>query len=191
MRICGILLAAGAAKRFGGGKLLHPLADGTPLGAASARNLLAALPDVLAVVRPGDEELAAVLKHAGCEVTVCAEAIHGMGNSLAHAIAARRAADGWVIALADMPSLKPATISAVARAIEGGAVLAAPEYDGKRGHPVGVSSRFRDDLLRLDGDAGARDIVAAHLGELTLIGCDDPGVLLDIDRREDLARGAH
>ena len=41
-------------------------------------------------------------------------------------------------------------------------------------------------LLTLDGDAGARDIVAAHFNELTLIDCDDPGVLHDIDRREDL-----
>jgi CTP:molybdopterin cytidylyltransferase MocA len=60
LRICGILLAAGAAKRFGGGKLLHPLPDGTPLGVAAARNLAMALPGVLAVVRPGDSALAAM-----------------------------------------------------------------------------------------------------------------------------------
>jgi molybdenum cofactor cytidylyltransferase len=190
LRICAILLAAGAAKRFGGGKLLHPLADGTPLGVASARNLLAALPDVVAVVRPGDDELAHALEAAGCEVTVCAEAVRGMGNSLAHAVAARRDAGGWVIALADMPSIKPATIAAVARAIEEGAPLAAPLFQGQRGHPVGIGERFRNDLLKLDGDAGARDIVAAHQDELVLIECGDPGVLLDIDKRGDLPGGA-
>jgi len=186
LRICGILLAAGAAKRFGGGKLLHPLPDGTPLGVAAARNLAMALPGVLAVVRPGDSALAAVLEAAGCEVTVCAEAVHGMGNSLAHAIAARRDADGWVIALADMPALMPSTITAVADALKRGAPLAAPVYQGRRGHPVGIAGRFRDDLLGLRGDAGARELIAAHAGEVTLIACDDPGALLDIDRREDL-----
>jgi molybdenum cofactor cytidylyltransferase len=190
LRICAILLAAGAATRFGGGKLLHTLADGTPLGVASARNLLAAVPDVMAVVRPGDDALAAALSDAGCEVTVCAEAARGMGASLAHAIAARRDADGWVIALADMPSIKPATILAVTRAIEGGVLLAAPLFQGRRGHPVGIAGRFRDELQKLDGDAGARDIVAAHKDEIVLIDCDDAGVLLDIDRREDLPRGA-
>lgn len=40
----------------------------------------------------------------------------------------------------------------------------------------------------LDGDAGARDIIAAHTGELVLIECDDPGVLHDIDQREDLTK---
>ncbi len=190
LRISGILLAAGAATRFGGGKLLHALADGTPLCIAAARNLLTALPDVLAVVRPGDDELARLLKAAGCEVTICADAVRGMGCSLAHAIGMRRDAAAWIVALADMPALKAATISSVARALEGGAVLAAPAYQGARGHPVGIGSRFREDLIKLDGDAGARDIVAAHRSEIVLIDCDDPGVLLDIDRPEDLPRGS-
>lgn len=190
MTLSGILLAAGAARRFGGGKLLHPLADGTPVGVAAARNLLAAMPDVLAVVRPGDEAMAALLAAAGCEVTVCAAAVNGMGCSLAHAIGRRRDAGGWVIALADMPAIRPATIQAVARALDAGAALAAPAFDGKRGHPVGISSRFREELLALDGDAGARDIMVAHRSELQLIDVDDAGVLLDIDRPEDLGRGA-
>ncbi len=168
---------------------MHPLADGTPLGVAAARNLLAALPDVLAVVRPGDDELAAGLRAAGCAVTVCSEAAQGMGRSLAHGVAARRDAGGWVIALADMPALRPATIAAVAHALEGGAALAAPFFRGRRGHPVGLAGRFRDDLLRLTGDAGARDLVAAHAGELQRIDGDDGGVLLDIDRRDDLPPG--
>ncbi len=189
LRMSGILLAAGAGSRFGGGKLLHPLADGTPMGVAAARKLLAALPDVLAVVRPGDDELARLLRDAGCEVSVCAEAVHGMGCSLAHAVAKRRDADGWVIALADMPALKPGTIESVVQTLSAGAALAAPAYQGRRGHPVGIASRFRDDLLKLAGDAGARDIMAAHKNHIVLIDCDDPGVLLDIDRREDLPRG--
>ena len=167
----------------------NALADGAPLGVAAARNLLQAVPDVVAVVRPGDDALAALLKAAGCTVTVCADAVHGMGHSLAHAIAARRDADGWVIALADMPSVRPATIAAVAAAINEGAALAAPVVEGKRGHPVGIAACFRDDLLKLTGDAGARDIIAAHRGDMKLIECGDPGVLQDIDTRADAARG--
>ena len=157
---------------------------------AAARKLLAVLPDVLAVVRPGDDELARLLREAGCEVSVCAEAVHGMGCSLAHAVAKRRDADGWAIALADMPALKLGTIESVVRALSSGAELAAPAYQGRRGHPVGMGRCFRDDLLNLSGDAGARDIMAAHKNDIVLIDCDDPGVLLDIDRREDLPRGA-
>ena len=56
--IVGILLAAGSASRFGGGKLLATLPDGTAVGVAALRNLLAAVDAVIAVVRPGDDVLA-------------------------------------------------------------------------------------------------------------------------------------
>lgn len=188
LNISAILLAAGSGSRFGGDKLLHPLPDATPIGVAAARNLLAAVPDVVAVVRPGDFPLADLLEQEGCYVMVCPQAARGMGASLAHGVAQRRGADGWIVALADMPLIKSATIAAVARELEAGKELVAPVYQGQRGHPVGFGKRFGTQLLALDGDAGARDIIAAHKGELVLVECDDPGVLHDVDRREDLKR---
>ena len=189
MNICAILLAAGSGSRFGGDKLLHPLPDGMPIGVAAARNLLAAVPDVVAVVRPGDFPLADLFEQEGCRVTVCPHAARGMGASLAHGVGVCRGADGWVVALADMPSIKSATIAAIARELEAGRNLVAPAYHGERGHPVGFGKRFAAQLLALDGDAGARDIVETHNGELMLVECDDPGILHDIDRRDDLQRG--
>jgi molybdenum cofactor cytidylyltransferase len=63
-----------------------------------------------------------------------------------------------------------------------------PAFQGERGHPVGFGRRFAAQLLALDGDAGARDIISAHKNELTLVECGDPGVLQDVDRREDLTK---
>ena len=186
MNISAILLAAGSGTRFGGDKLLHPMPDGVSIGAHAARNLIAAGLDVIAVVKPGDFPLADMLEQEGCYVTVCRDAARGMGASLAHAIAASRGADGWIIALADMPRIKSTTIVAIARELEAGRDLVAPAYAGQRGHPVGLGKRFGAQLLTLAGDAGARDIIAAHKDELVLVECDDPGILHDIDRREDL-----
>ena len=87
-----------------------------------------------------------------------------------------------------MPRIRPETVRAVARALAGGAALAAPRYRGERGHPVGFSSRFRDELLALDDDSGARGIVARHRDELVLLDCDDAGIVLDVDVPEDLER---
>jgi molybdenum cofactor cytidylyltransferase len=188
MRIVGILLAAGQGSRFGGGKLLAHLADATPVGLASARNLAAALDEVIAVVRPEDARLADVLRGAGIAVEPCATAWQGMGASLAHAVRASADADGWIVALADMPLVRPATIRAVAQALEGGAALVAPEYRGERGHPVGFARVYRERLAALEGDAGARDIVRAERERMTLLPCDDPGVLADIDTALDLER---
>ncbi len=186
LNIHGLLLAAGAGSRFGGGKLTHML-DGVALGARSARNLLAAGVNVTAVVRPGSDELRRVLETEGCTVTVCANAADGMGVSLAHAIAQTRDASGWVVALADMPRIRPETIRQIAEKLEQGVLIAAPSYQGERGHPVGLSDRLRDELLALTGDEGARHVVKRHLKDVVMIEVDDPGVLFDIDRREDIA----
>ena len=182
----GILLAAGASSRFGANKLLHPLPDGTPIAIASARTLLAALPGALAVVRPGSEPLQKLLREAGCEVTVCPRAEEGMGLSLAHAVAASGTAGGWVVALADMPFIRPDTITAVAARLEAGALIAAPVLCGERGHPVGLSAALREELLVLQGDEGARSVLKRHAVSIQLVEVDDAGIHRDVDTPGDL-----
>jgi molybdenum cofactor cytidylyltransferase len=190
-RIAGVLLAAGAGTRFGGAKLDAPLPDtGIAIGAAACRNLHRALRDVVAVVRPGDDALAALLRFEGARVTFCERAHEGMGVSLACGVAASSDAAGWVVALADMPWIAPATIGAVAQRLAKGASIALPRYRGRRGHPVGFAAEHRVALMALSGDEGARRIVAAHAAHVVELDVDDPGVLRDIDRREDLGAGS-
>lgn len=185
-----ILLAAGAGARFGGGKLLHPLEDGIAIAAHAARNLIAAGLGVTAVVRSGDFPVAELLEQEGCVVTVCTDAALGMGVSLAHGVGVTRDASGWIVALADMPRIRPDTIKRVVQALAGGAGIAAPAYQGDRGHPVAFSARFLHDLQNLTGDSGARAIVQRNQALVRVIDGDDPGVLLDIDRPGDLVRCA-
>jgi len=183
--IVGVLLAAGRGERFGSHKLLARLPHGTAIGIAAARNLIDVLPDCVAVLRPGDEILASLLAAEGLRIVVNPNADDGMGTSLACGVAAAEA-DGWVIALADMPAIRPTTIQAVAEAIAAGAPLAAPVFHGERGHPIGFARRFHAALAALKGDRGGRDILAQHANELHLIEVDDPGVLVDIDREDDI-----
>lgn len=188
MNVSAILLAAGSGSRFGGEKLLHPLPDGTAIGAQAARNLIAAGLGVVAVVKAGDFPLADMLEQEGCYVTVFRDSALGMGASLAHGISASRSADAWLVALADMPSVSSTTISILTRELEKGAALVAPTFQGQRGHPVGFGKRFATELLALTGDVGARDLLSRNQAELALIECGDAGVLHDIDRRSDLLR---
>jgi molybdenum cofactor cytidylyltransferase len=109
-----------------------------------------------------------------------------MGVSLACGVREGGIADGWIVALADMPWIAPASISAVADAIKGGAEIAAASYRGDRGHPVGFAKSYFRALTALTGDEGARSIVAARKWALQAIDVDDPGVLRDVDRPTDL-----
>lgn len=188
MTLRAIMLAAGSGSRFGGGKLLAPLPDGTPVGVASWRNLTSAVSECIAVVRSGDAALREVLESEGATVIECAQAHSGMSRSLIAGLRATANSDGWIIALGDMPYIKPATICKVADAITQGELIALPTYHGKRGHPVGLSSRLQAELLKIQGDEGARDVVRRHADACCLIACDDdPGILRDIDTRDDLA----
>jgi molybdenum cofactor cytidylyltransferase len=192
MALVGILLAAGRGKRFDPSgvqnKLLQTLRGDNDSGdvvvAASARNMLAVLPRVLAIVRPGDDKVAALLGGLGCEVRVCADADLGMGESLTTAIEHTRGAEGWLIGLGDMPHVRPETMRALVATIERGARIAAPVHEGRRGNPVAFSSFHLPLLLALDGDQGARAILKSHAVSEVIV--DDIGVVRDIDTPGDL-----
>jgi len=192
-RIVGILLAAGQGARFGGDKLLAPIAMPSagaagvaPIGVAAALNLIGAIPDSIAVVRPRDTQLAAHFTDAGLRVVPCMNAGDGMSATLACGIAATVDADGWIVALGDMPWIAESTILRVVRAIADGAVVAAPFYGQLRGHPVGFGAACFAELSVLSNDDGAKSVVAAHRDLLVRIDVDDAGTLRDVDRPDDL-----
>ncbi|MGH8713226.1 MAG: nucleotidyltransferase family protein [Casimicrobiaceae bacterium] len=188
--VVGILLAAGSGSRFGGDKLRATLSDGRPLALAALAPLAAAVDAVIAVVRPGDSAVESLFRGPGAIVAACPDAAKGIGASLACGVreAQRRfpQAQGAVVALADMPWVSAQTVARVAAALRNGAALAAPAYRGARGHPVAIGARYFTELRTLSGDEGARALLAAHASEIELIAVDDPGVLRDVDTREDL-----
>lgn len=187
MKFVGLLLAAGSASRFGSDKLQHPLPHGVAIAVQAARHLIAVVPRVVAVVRPGTDDTARSLAAEGCEVVVCDKAVEGMGASLACATRAAGAADGYLVALADMPFVRPSTIAAVRDALAGGALLAAPYWRARRGHPVGFAGSLRAELEALTGDEGAKRVLAAHEARLLKVAVGDPGAIRDIDKPSDLA----
>lgn len=186
MNIVGLLLAAGSASRFGSDKLSHSLPHGVAIAVQAARHLRPQVSGVVAVVRPGADQLSRNLAAEGCEVVVCENAAEGMGASLACAARAAGPTDGYLVALGDMPFVRPSSIAAVRDALAAGAPLAAPFWRARRGHPVGIAGRFHADLLALRGDEGAKALLGAG-HQLVKIAVGDPGVIRDIDTPADLA----
>jgi len=184
----GILLAAGFGRRFDPAglrnKLLETLPDGRTVAWRSARTLAAGLPNSIAVVRPGMPELAEELRRGGCRVIEAPEAEAGMGAALRAGVAACADARGWVVALADMPWLSMELVRAVALTITSRDTIAAPWRDGQRGHPVGFGAAWKDELLKLDGDEGARALLKSQ--PVTRILTEDDGAFRDIDLPGDL-----
>jgi molybdenum cofactor cytidylyltransferase len=157
-----------------------------PIAVQSARHLRTGVERIVAVVKPGASDLEKRLQDEKCEVVVCDNAAEGMGASLACAARAAGKAQGYLVALADMPFVRPSSIAAVRATLEGGAPLCAPYFRARRGHPVGISGSFFERLLSLRGDEGARKLLVEHEKALVKIAVGDPGVIRDIDKPEDL-----
>jgi len=182
--VTGVLLAAGFSSRFGSNKLLAEI-NGRPMIEYSAA-ALAPCDRIIALVRADDEAVLSLLHTSGIVCVVNPEPARGMGYSIACAVNASSQSSGWCLLPADMPYLKASTTQQLVETLRAGAVLAAPFYQGQRGHPVAFSSRFRQALAALDGDTGARSIVKHNLEQLTAIATDDAGVLADIDTAGEL-----
>ena len=182
--ITGLLLAAGSSSRFGGHKLLQVI-RGKPLVLHSAASLQPC-DRVIVVVRQNDHPLQDLLQSAGIETIINHEAEQGMGRSIACGVKASEGSDGWCVLPGDMPFVDTNTTMRIAEQMRNGAELVAPFYHGQRGHPVCFSRRYREQLMALQGDTGARDIVRVEHEVLTKVIASDPWILVDIDMPEDL-----
>ena len=166
--VLGVVLAAGGSARMGRPKQLADLA-GRPL-----------LAHVLAALDPAPVD----------RVVVALGGAAGMGHVRASSLA--RAGGDWravVVLLGDQPLV---TGRAVARVVEAWRAGAGPvvtaTYGGRPGHPKLFDRRLLPDLLRLTGDTGARDLVAAHPEWVHQVEVGDLGSDADVDVEADLAR---
>lgn len=183
-----IVLAAGAGSRFGGGKLLAPYAGGVLVEAAIRAALAAPVERVMVVVQP-DAVTASWAKGERVTAVPCADWAEGMAASLRAGIVALPAdAEGAFVFLGDMPRIPSDIPPKLVEAVRSGAPAALPTCEGRDGHPVLFAARLFPDLLTRKGDQGARRIVAALGDQVARTSTPDPGVLIDIDRPEDLDR---
>jgi molybdenum cofactor cytidylyltransferase len=184
-----VVLAAGRSERFGAGrhKLAQPLGATSVLAQTLARAIASHLRTVVvttaAFVDVARSSVAArdvvVLPEAGS----VAGASLGKGASIAAGVRASPDSAGWLVLPGDMPLVRPATLLAVARALDHHAVAYA-QYRGRRGHPVGFAAELYPELTELSGDEGARRIIARY--PAFAVDLDDPGILVDIDTEDDL-----
>jgi molybdenum cofactor cytidylyltransferase len=182
----GILLAAGKSERFGSNKLLHPITDNRPMLLVTAGKLASVLPGSIIVINEQLNPFTTELEQLGLRVVVNEQAEQGMGSSIACGVGASQQASGWLIMLADMPYIKTETITLLVTRLEHGANIVAPVYDKQRGHPVGFDQCYKDELLALDQDTGARQVIKKHQDKLELVTVDDTGVIIDVDQASDL-----
>ena len=190
-KLAGILLAAGLSRRMGGvNKLLaqHGSSQLVELPAQVLRQAVDAglLSEAFAVVGHEADRVAAVLNKCGLKTLENPAYAEGLASTLRCALAALPIdIDGLLVMLGDMPSVRLADIKALVRAFDPrtGSTIVVASHHGKRGNPVIIGERHFIELHDLEGDVGARGILATNAVTEVAAG---PGVLRDIDLPEDL-----
>ena len=180
-----LVLAAGQGSRYQGSrhKLAEALGGSTVLGTTVRHAIETQLPVLVVTTAALAPLLMRQIATRDILVLSADDARRGMGDSIAAGVAERSGAPGWLILPGDMPLVQPASMLAVATALEQHPVAYA-QHRGRQGHPVGFAAELYSELIQLRGDDGARRVVArypAHGQEV-----DDPGVLLDLDTVSDL-----
>lgn len=187
--IAALLLAAGAARRFGAPKLLQEI-DEKPIVRWSAESLRGAPVDETIVVVPRDHTgLQRALVGLDVRFVVNDHADRGMGSSLACGVSALGSnVDAVLVALADEPLVgRTALLRVVERYRAGGARIVVPTYRGIRGHPVLFERSVFEELRALSGDHGARTVTDRDPSRVAVVELENPKPI-DVDTPADLVR---
>jgi molybdenum cofactor cytidylyltransferase len=177
--IAGLLLAAGAATRFGQSKQLAEL-DGRPLLEHSIGALVASpVERVVVVLGANADEIVARVDGQGAEFIVCQRWDEGQSASLACGLAEVGGCVAVVITLGDQPRLSPEAVARVIAARADGVDAVRATYAGEPGHPVLLEQRLFEPMRDVSGDHGARNLLlSVHTREVP---CDDLGGGEDVD----------
>ncbi len=190
--IASIVLAGGRSTRYGTrNKLLEEL-DGVPLVVRAARTALASRASPVIVVT-GHEAAAVEQTLAGLDVRIVhnPDFAEGLSTSLKAGIGSLpENVDGAIVSLGDMPRIEARHLD---RLISGfspkeGRGIVVPVHLGKRGNPVLFARLYFPELLAIEGDTGARHIIAASASEEAEVDLGTDAIFLDIDTPESLQR---
>lgn len=194
--IAAIILAAGMARRFGdateASKVVALLA-GKPLvrHVAEAAAASQARP-LIAVLGPAAEQVEAALAGLDATCRYNEDPSRGLSHSLALGLAdVPQQCAGAIILLADMPRVSAEIIDRLVAAFRAATVTpraVVPVRAGRRGNPVLLGRAIFADAMKIDGDQGARALLAMQTDGIIECPIDDDAIETDVDSKADLAR---
>ena len=189
--VAAVVLAAGRSTRMGAVNKLIAEIGGKPLVRIAAEQALASRASPVIVVTGHEKEkVAAALAGLPVRMVHNPDYVEGLGSSLRTGIAAvPKEADGAIVCLGDMPQVDATLIDKLIAAFdpEKGALVVTPTIDGRRGNPVVWSRRFFPDLMAVQGDVGARNLIGSYAEAVVEVPVAGDAALIDVDTPESLS----
>ena len=178
-KIAVILEAAGNSSRFGSNKLLHVMDDGRPM-ISSILDAVSPLDVYKKVLVTQYDEVAAMAPEF--DVVINDRPDLGISRSMQLGLHAGGDADAYMFCVCDQPGLSTTTIERLIEAYKKGtAGIVSLAWQGKMCNPKIFSSRYKEELMRLSGDTGGRQIISSHRDDILLIEAESEDEVRDID----------
>ena len=185
-----IILAAGSSRRMGSQKLLLPYGSSTMIEKVVDQVQKSNIKHVLVVLGPEPEKVKKVLANRGVKICLNTRHEEGMLSSVICGIRALpQEAEAALIYLGDQPEIPPEVSNRVMEAYDDdlfGIVI--PVYNHRRGHPLLIDMKYRREIEKLDLEQGLRALRHQFPEDVLEIDVDEPGILVDIDTREDYSK---
>jgi molybdenum cofactor cytidylyltransferase len=187
--ISAIILAAGESRRMGRPKLILDWQGKTILQHVLDALRGSPVGEVVLVLGHEAERIRGRIQAPGVKIVINPDYREGMSTSLRRGIlAADPDTQAFLVVLADQPGINPKIIDELIlnfRQAFPGKNIVVPVVKGRHGHPVLFGSKYRGEILAIEGDVGGREILAKHPEEILHVQMDTDAMLVDIDTPED------
>ena len=181
--VSAILLAAGESKRMGKPKQLMPWGKTTMVEQAIDNLLNSNVNEAIVVLGYGAEEIMEKIAPKPIKIAVNPMYHQGMSTSIITGLKLiNDSARAIMLALADQPLIESQIINRlIDEFCDHNKGIAIPTYQNKRGHPVIFAIKYKEELLRLQGDIGGRQIIKEHPDDILEVAVTSPSINIDID----------
>jgi molybdenum cofactor cytidylyltransferase len=186
-KIWAIILAAGESRRMGTPKMILPFRGMTIIESVIENVLSSDIDETLVVLGSNQSEVLTVIEKL--PVMHCYNANYKSGMLSTVKCGLEYIPDDFraaLVFLGDQPMITSSVINIVIKGYnESGKGIVIPVCMSKRGHPLLVDNKYRDEIINLDGPEGLKELVKRHPDDLLEIETDDPSILKDIDTEEE------
>jgi molybdenum cofactor cytidylyltransferase len=185
--ISAILLAAGQSKRMGKLKQLMPFGQSTIVGQAVDNLLNSAVNEVIVMVGYMAEDVTKAIAAKPIKLVINPDYEQGMSTSIIAGLkSVHSETQGVMLALGDQPLVNSQTINRLIEEFYNhDKGIAVPTYRGRRGHPIIFAIKYKEQLLRLSGDVGGRQIIEDHPEDILEVAVDSESIVADVDTTDD------
>jgi molybdenum cofactor cytidylyltransferase len=188
MNISGIILSAGESRRMGTLKPLLPFGEKTVIETVLDNFLKVNLCEIIVVLGYQAERIIETIGQNSAKIVVNEKYEDGMLSSIQKGIEATyEKTEAYMIALVDQPFISSSLIESLLRKYDNNGIII-PSYNGKRGHPIIIPAKYRDEIFRLDANIGLRQLIQNHEDEIIYVDVAFDDVIRDMDFPEDYKR---